>query len=349
MLTPLYDLLRKGIEWKWGRAEEDSFNECKRKLEAKTLLVHVDASKDLVLTCDASSRGIGAVLAHVGDGGEELPLGFASRRLTVSEQKYSLIEREALAMIMGVTKFHQYLCGLTKPFRLVTDHRPLVKLFGQHETLPEMASGRIRRWALKLSNYNYSVQFCRTNDIPNADALSRLPSPLEPVPAQEELVLLVEPDWLDPGSLARLTSKDPVLSKVLRIVQCRKWLFNGENSLKALHTKRHELSQVAGVLLWGHRVVVPEAARRMVLKELHAGHPGIVRMKGAARALVWWPGIDEDIERAVKYCQPSQESRCSPQRAELHTWPWPGRPWSRLHVDFAELTKGKYILFYGSR
>ena len=77
-------------------------------------------------------------------------------------------------------------------------------------------------------------------------------------------------------------------------------------------------NQVAGVLLWGHRVVVPEAARRMVLQELHSGHPGIVRMKAAARAVVWWRGIDEDIERAVKSCRPCQESRSSPQRAELH-------------------------------
>ena len=208
-----------------------------------------------------------------------------------------------------------------------------------------MASARIRRWALKLSNYNYAIQFRRTDDIPNADALSRLPSPLESGPAQEELVLLIEPDWLDAKDMARLTSKDVTLSNVLRFVQCGKWpAANIDDRFKPLQKKSHELSQTAGVLLWGHRVVVPEAARRMVLRELHAGHPGIVRMKAAARAVVWWPGIDDDIERAVRTCRPCQESRCSPQRAELHMWPWPGRPWSRLHIDFAELTKGKSIL-----
>ena len=306
MLAPLYDLLRKEAEWTWGRAEEDSFQECKRKLAAKTLLVHFDASRDLILTCDASSRGIGAVLAHVGDRGEELPLGFASRRLTDAERKYSQIEREALAIIMGVTKFHQYLCGLTKPFHLVTDHKPLIKLFGQHEELPEMASGRIRRWALKLSNYNYVIQFRRTDDIPNADALSRLPSPLESGPAQEELVLLMEPEWLDARDMARLTSRDPALSSVLRFVRCGNWPSNGDGYLKAFRGKRHELSLSAGVLLWGHRVVVPDAARRMVLQELHAGHPGIVRMKAAARAVVWWPGIDDDIERTVRLVAPAR-------------------------------------------
>ena len=157
-------------------------------------------------------------------------------------------------------------------------------------------------------------------------------------------MLLVKPDWLDARDVARLTSKDAALSKALRFVQSGNWPLNGEDCVKALYSKRHELSQCAGVLLWGHRVVVPEAARRMVLQELHVGHPGIVRMKAAARAVVWWPGIDDDIERAVGSCRPCQESRSSPQRAELHMWPWPGRPWSRLHIDFAELTKGKYIL-----
>ena len=56
-------------------------------------------------------------------------------------------------------------------------------------------------WALKLSIYNYVIQFRRTDGILNANALSRLPSPLESGPAQEELVLLVEPDWLDTRSM----------------------------------------------------------------------------------------------------------------------------------------------------
>ena len=240
---------------------------------------------------------------------------------------------------MGVTKFHQYLCGLAKPFTLVTDHKPLIKLFGQHESLPEMASGRIRRWALKLSNYNYIIQFRRTNEIANADALSRLPSPEEAGASQEELVLLVEPDWLDAKDMARLTSRDVLLSQVLKYVQSGCWPSKVTDGLRSLVSKRNELSLTAGVLLWGHRVVVPEAARRMVLQELHVGHPGIVRMKAAARSVVWWPGIDDDIERVVNLCRPCQESRCSPQRAELHMWPWAARPWSRLHLDFAELTK----------
>ena len=283
------------------------------------------------------------MLSHVGEGGEEHPLGFVSRRLSAAEKAYSQIEREGLAIVMGVTKFNQYLCGLVKPFELITDHKPLIKLFGQHEGLPEMTSARIRRWALKLSNYNYRIQFRRTTEIANADCLSRLPSPELEGASPEELVLLVEPDWLDAKDIARLTSKDTVLSNVLRYLQLGIWPETCTDEVKSFAVRRNELSQIAGVVLWGHRVVVLKAARAAVLQELHAGHPGIVRMKAGARSVVWWPGLDKDIERTVGCCRPCQESR-TPQRAELHPWPWATRPWSRLHADFAETSKGKYVL-----
>ena len=42
-----------------------------------------------------------------------------------------------------------------------------------------------------------------------------------------------------------------------------------------------------GCLLWGSKVVIPENLQSQVLKELHSSHPGVVRMKGIARAHVW--------------------------------------------------------------
>ena len=226
-------------------------------------------------------------------------------RLSPSEVKYSQIEREGLAIILGVTRHHQYLCGLTKPFLLVTDHKPLIKLFGEHESLPEMASARIRRWALKLSNYNYRIHFKSTNDIANADCLSRLPCPDESIPRQEEqLVLLTDQCSLNAGAVAAQTSRDPVLSQVLRLLQHGGWPDAPPDWLKPYAVRRHELSQTAGVLLWGHRVIIPTAARNEVLRELHVGHPGIVKTKALARSIAWWPGIDDDITAVVRSCSP---------------------------------------------
>ena len=106
--------------------------------------------------------GVGAVLAQREPDGTERPLGFVSRSLSASERKYSQIEREALVITFGASKFHSYLLG--NVFTLVTDHKPLVMLFGEHADLPEMASARIRRWALKLSAYKYEIMFRRTGD-----------------------------------------------------------------------------------------------------------------------------------------------------------------------------------------
>ena len=69
----------------------------------------------------------------------------------------------------------------------------------------------------------------------------------------------------------------------------------------------------------------------MVLRELHIGHPEVSRIKMLARSVVWWPGIDVDIEEQVKNCQDCQVNQRFPTQAPLHPWEWPGCPWN---IDF---------------
>ena len=340
-LAPLYDLLKKDRDWVWGPEQQGSFHWAQRVLTSDSVLAHFDAAKEQILVCDASSRGIGAVLAQRDVDGAERPVGYVSRTLSSSEQKYSQLEREALAIVFAVEKFNQYLMG--NRFILVTDHKPLVVLFGEHKDIPAMASARIRRWALKLSAYQYSIQFRRTEDMGNADSLSRLPLPVTDDSAKEDLVLLVESSVFDARQVARLTARDPVLSRVMNLVQKGGWPEVTDAVLKPFSEKRLEMSACAGVLMWGHRVVIPVKCRQAVISELHAAHPGIGRMKALARSCVWWPQIDNDLENTVRQCSACQESRPAPRRADLSMWPWPKRPWSRIHVDFAEPIKGKYV------
>ena len=74
-----------------------------------------------------------------------------------------------------------------------------------------------------------------------------------------------------------------------------------QDELKPYHKRKDELTVVAN---WGRKVIAPEKLQNKVLEELHAAHPGVVRMKSIARIHVWWPGIDKKIEEVVNGCLP---------------------------------------------
>ena len=137
--------------------EEKSFQKSKELLLSTQVLVHFDPKRPLVLSCDASKYGNGAVLSHTIEDGAEKPVALASRSLNQAEKGYSQIEKEGLACIFGVTKFHTYLYGRT--FQLVTDHKPLITLFNERKGTPTQAAARIQRCALKLASYDYKIHF----------------------------------------------------------------------------------------------------------------------------------------------------------------------------------------------
>lgn len=127
-LAPLHRLLQKNIQWEWTDDCQKAFEACKEGLTSESLLVHYDLNRELKLACDASSYGLGAVLRHVMEDGQERPIAYASRTLSSSEKNYAQIEREALSIIFGVKKFNQFLYG--RKFTLVTDHQPLLAILG---------------------------------------------------------------------------------------------------------------------------------------------------------------------------------------------------------------------------
>ena len=79
MLAPLYRLLQKQTKWIWDAEQDKAFHEAKTHLTSECLLIHYDPQKELVLSCDTSSYGIGAVLSHRLQDGSERPVAFASR------------------------------------------------------------------------------------------------------------------------------------------------------------------------------------------------------------------------------------------------------------------------------
>ena len=114
------------------------------------------------------------MLAHKFSDGSEKPIAYASRTLSPAEKGYSQLEKEGLACVYGVKKFHEYLFG--RMFFLYTDHKPLLGLLDEQKPIPAQASARIQRWALTHSRctilYHLKFKSSDKNAIPFADALS---------------------------------------------------------------------------------------------------------------------------------------------------------------------------------
>lgn len=352
VLAPIYALLRKNSEFVWNEHCENAFRVVKNIIASEKVLIHYDQKKPVKLVCDAALHGIGAAIFHVLDSGEERPIAFASRTLTKAELNYSATDREALAIFFGVKKFQHYLLG--RHFILHTDHKPLVSIFGTKTGIPAMAAGRLQRWSVFLSNFDFEIEYIRGNENVNADFLSRLPirGPDEGFASSDEdseasylkFIASDEDKLINISEIKIESRKDIIISKVILFLQ-QGWPdnMNVDDAFKPFYLKKDELTIEDNVLMWGYRVVIPVKLRDNVLANLHAAHSGIVKMKSRARSYVWWPGIDSDIENVSRVCKPCQVNSPNPARAEISPWQLSSFPFQRVHVDFLGPFKEKYF------
>ena len=261
-------------------------------------------------------------------------------------RNYSQIEKEVLALVWGIKRFQQYLFG--NHFTLVTDHPPLVSILNPEKGLPAVMAARLQRYAIALSECSFDIRYKSTTQHANADALSRLPVVADTQTAQmdkeEGRTFRVHQLQFLPVTVAelrRMTTRDPVLARVLQLI-LEGWPPKmTEEVMKTYFQRRHELTVEQGCVMWGVRVVIP---LKRVLDELHGGHIGVVKMKALARSHVWWPGIDKEIEQAASRCEGCRMNKQSPKRTPLHPWEFSEGPWKRIHLDFAGPIEGKQLL-----
>ena len=336
LLHPLNDLLKAGNKWIWSKDCSDVFRKAKQLLVSAPVLAHFDPSLPIKLAGDASAYGIGAAISHVLPNGQERPIAFASSTLSFAERNYGQIEKEALSLVYGIHKFHQYLYG--RKFVLVTDHKPLLTLLGPKKGIPSLAAARLQRWAVLLSAYVYDIEFRPTDEHSNVDALSRLPLKVNYIPALDVdnsfMIGQVQALPVVAEEIAAATRTDPLLSKIYRYVQ-KGWPCKITDEERPYWRRYKELSTESGCLMWGNRVIVPQKFQNKLVAELHQDHPGGARMKSVARSYFWWPGLDKVIEGQAKSCEACQAVKSCTATAPLHPWLWPERPWQRVHIDFA--------------
>ncbi|PIK38738.1 hypothetical protein BSL78_24428 [Apostichopus japonicus] len=165
--VPLTNCTKKGEPnvIRWGESQEQAFQTLKSKLASSPILQLPDLHREFTLRTDASDTGVGAILLQE-FAGEKFPVAYASKKLNKSQMRYSVMERECLAVVWAVLKFEPYLYG--KEFVIETDHQPLTCI-----RKSKVANGRIMRWALALQPYRYRIQVIKGADNVGADYLSR--------------------------------------------------------------------------------------------------------------------------------------------------------------------------------
>ena len=167
LASPLYNLTKLGVKFCWNEECEKAFQELKKILTSEPVVALPDFTRRFYLQTDASLTGIGWTLSQRYDNLEKAVI-YGGRRLDESEQRLSVIEREALAIVTAVKKLHPYLHG--RQFTILTDHKPLNYILNTKDS-----TGKLCRWSLYLQAYDFVIEYRPGKANGNADGLSRIP------------------------------------------------------------------------------------------------------------------------------------------------------------------------------
>lgn len=182
-----------------------------------------------------------------------------------------------------------------------------------------------------LQAFNFDIKYRKSAEHGNADGFSRLP--IQETSAGNY-------DTIDIFQVENLETL-PVTAKIIReetsndkmLTNIRKALVEGK-SLKPLGYNDGEFALQDNIIFKRERVVIPETLRTKVLRELHSGHFGTVRMKQLSRNFCWWANIDKDIEEITKNCEACTRFSNNPSKTKHH-WEAASAPFERIHIDFA--------------
>ena len=317
---------------------------------------YFDPVKDTELSVDASPVGLAAILSQKDqETGTSHIITYASRSLTETEQRYGQTEREALGIIWACEHLHLYIYG--KPLTVYTDHKPLVSIFGNPSSKPPP---RIERWALRLQAYQLTVHY-RKGDGNPAYYLSRHPTKQITTASREQkiakeyvnyIVSTSTPKAMTVAEIEEATKADETLQAVSKAIETGDWYEGSQQSgvdtavFAAWQKVKNELTVGINpqVVLRGTRVALPSKLQQCVVNLAHEGHQGVVKTKALLREKVWFPSIDQMVEKKVQSCCACLISTPESKREPLLMSPLPKAPWSEVSMDFAELPNSEYLL-----
>jgi hypothetical protein len=308
--APLTALLKKN-SFTWTPAADQAFQTLKMAMCTTPVLALPDFTKTFVLECDASGKGIGAVLMQEGR-----PLAFTSKQLSEKNLSKPIYEKEMLAILHAVELWHPYLLG--QRFQIKTDHQSLKYFLEQR-----ISSQEQQKWVTKLFGYDYEIIYKKGKDNVVADALSR--------------------KYEDEGSLFSLSF---IVPDWLQVVH-QEWLQDPKSSHLIQQLKNKEqappgYSWLQDELRYKGRLYLSKQSKlkSMVLFELHAtptaGHSGFTKTYDRVKRSFFWDGMKQDIRQFVAECEVCQcnkgETVKSPSTLQL--LPIPPDIWKDISMDF---------------
>lgn len=267
------------VNFNWNELAEKSFNILKNALITAPVLQCPNFDKPFAIHCDASGVAVGSVLMQDDEEGHSHPIAYFSKLLSRCEQNYSVTERELLAVILSIEHFRPYIEG-TK-FSVITDHASLKWLLNL--TNP---TGRLARWATRLSQFNFDITHKKGTAHTVPDALSRVEiSAIEQCPED-----IVDPWYTQLFSDCQL---HPSKYKTYKVEN--KVLYKYIKPKDSLHNN----------LAW--KIVIPKEHILDTIRQNHdkptSGHLGVHKTIHKLKMHYFWPRMFSDVQNYIKGCE----------------------------------------------
>lgn len=332
---PLTRLTSRTEPFIWTRHQEEAWETLKRALISTPILCHPDFNREFILQTDASDVGISGVLSQRRDDLSEAVIAYISRTLNRTERNWPVAEREALAVVWACTVLRPYL--LHRQFLIQTDNAAVSAVFKAGRA----QNGKLARWSMAMSEYDFVIEHRKGSANANADALSRYFSPMLPFPASLE-------------GIGRYQETDPYFGEIMAYLRhgtapiSRKWRKNPERISEVFEIRNDVLYHKATTRRYRRlrrwkrddppRIAIPTILVPSCLAAMHdadlMGHGGYTRTLRQVSERYKWPRLKQDVKRWVASCIVCQKFKRTPDVRQGLTHPIEtSRPFETVAVD----------------